>query len=92
MDKNGELFVNDGKSYFAYMDGLCVPYTILNEAGDYLSVATYGSFGTELVFFDSSTHSFLNGWALSGFGDYMNSYYITKPIRSGLIVDASIER
>lgn len=50
MDKNGELFVNDGKSYFAYMDGLCVPYTIQNEAGDYLSVATYGSFGTELVF------------------------------------------
>ena len=83
MDKNGELFVNDGKSYFAYMDGFCIPYTIQNESGDYLSVSTYGSYGTGLVFFDSSTHSFLNGWALSGFNDYMNSYYISKPIRSG---------
>lgn len=83
MDKNGELFVNDGKSYFAYMDGLCIPYTIQNESGDYLSVSTYGSYGKGLVFFDSSTHSFLNGWALSGFSDYMNSYYISKPIRSG---------
>ena len=25
----------------------------------------------------------MNGWALSGFSDYMNSYYISKPIRSG---------
>ena len=84
MDKNGELFVNDGKSYFAYMDGFCIPYTIQNESGDYLSVSTYGSYGTGLVFFDSSTHSFLNGWALSGFSDYYGvSYSISKSVRSG---------
>lgn len=84
MDKNGELFVNDGKSYFAYMDGFCIPYSIKSETGDYLSVSTYGSYGTGLVFFDSSTHSFLSGQALSGFNDYMNvSYYKSKPIRSG---------
>ena len=42
MDKHGELFVNDGKSYFAYMDGCCVPYSIKNNAnGDYPSVSVY---------------------------------------------------
>ena len=46
MDKNGELFVNDGKSYFAYMDGFCIPYSIQNEDGDYPSISAYGSYGT----------------------------------------------
>lgn len=84
MDKNGELFVNDGKSYFAYMDGFCIPYSIQNEDGDYPSISAYGSYGTGLVFFDSSTHSFLNGRALSGYGDYYTvSYSISKSVRSG---------
>lgn len=84
MDKNGELFVNDGKSYFVYMDGFCIPYSIQNEDGDYPSISAYGSYGTGLVFFDSSTHSFLNGRALSGYGDYYTvSYSISKSVRSG---------
>lgn len=85
MDKNGELYVNDGKSYFAYMDGFCVPYSIKDEAGEYLSVSTYGSFGTSLIFFNSITHSFLKGQALGSSSDYMYvSYYNSKPIRDKL--------
>lgn len=84
MDKNGELYVNDGKSYFAYMDGFCIPYSINDEAGDYLSVSTYGSFGTSLIFFNSITHSFLKGQALGSSSDYMSiSYRISKSVRSG---------
>lgn len=83
MDKSGELYVNDGKSYFAYMDGLCVPYSIKDEVGDYLSISTFGSFGTNMLFFNSTTHSFLKGQALSYY-DYMTvSYYKSKPIRNG---------
>lgn len=83
MDKHGELFVNDGKSYFAYMDGFCVPYSIKDEDENYLSVSTFGSFGTNLVFFNPATHSFLKGQAL-GYSDYMYvSYYKSKPIRDG---------
>ena len=87
MDKHGELFVNDGKSYFAYMDGCCVPYSIKNRAnGDYPSVSVYGTYGTNLLFFDSSTHSFLRCKALTGFGDYYGPSNNAKYIRLGSIV------
>ena len=82
MDKHGELFVNDGKSYFAYMDGCCVPYSIKNKTtGDYPSVSVYGSYGKNLLFFDSSTHSFLRRNALSSYGDYLNPSNNAKAIR-----------
>lgn len=64
MSTHGELFVNDGKAYLAYMDGFCVPYSV-KSGEEYPSISAYGASGSYLFFFDPVNHSFLKMSAYS---------------------------
>lgn len=69
MSTHGELFVNSGKSYCAYMDGFCVPYS-MKKGTDFPLVSAFGSYRGGLLFFDSENHCFLKA-SLPTDMDYM---------------------
>lgn len=69
MSTHGELIVNSGKAYGAYMDGFCVPYSI-KKAGEFPSLSAYGCYGSNLLFFDGVNHRFLKTSA-PGYVDYL---------------------
>lgn len=64
MDRHGELFINSGKAFFAYMDGTCVPYT-LKEGETFPAISAFGSGQNISFFFDKANHRFLQVQALS---------------------------
>lgn len=71
MNTYGEWFVNNGKSYYAYMDGFCVPFSI-KESGTLPSIGAHGSYGSSLLFYDDANHRFLRAATPSTFS-YMSN-------------------
>lgn len=69
MTRSGELIVNDGKAYFSYMDGYCLPFTVKMD-DELPSLSAYGSYGQGMLFFDMENHRFLYGSTYS-IMDYM---------------------
>ena len=69
MDRHGELFVNAGKAFFAYMDCACIPYS-LKEGDNFPSISAFGSGKNVSYFFDKGNHRFLKLSSLST-GDFM---------------------
>lgn len=89
MDKKGEMFVTDKKAYFAFDDGWCVPFSIMDTDVDgtttiYPRPACFASFGNRILMYDETNHRFRIGSALSSMTDYMyTSYYYTRAYRRG---------
>lgn len=83
MGVHGELFVNDGKPFCAYMDGYCIPYSI-GEGDDFPAISAYGTYGDNMLYFDAVNHRFLKAPALAYPDDFMYiSAYTSNYIRSG---------
>lgn len=84
MGIHGEIFVNDGKAYCAYMDGFCIPYSI-RKGEELPTISAYGTYGNNMLYFDATNHCFLKASALSFPTDYMLiSAYTSTYIRQGL--------
>ena len=81
MDFHGELFVNDGKAYFAHMDGACVPYS-LKEGEKYPDISAYGAGRNALYFYDKGNHRFLKRPAL-GLQDFYGTPRFSISVRRG---------
>ena len=79
MDAHGELFVNDGKAYFAHMDGTCVPYSV-KEGDKYPTISAYGAGQNVLYFYDSQNHRFLKRPAF-GLSDFYGTPYKSVSMR-----------
>lgn len=71
MSTHGELFVNNGKAYCAFMDAFCVPYSVKSD-NEYPAISAFGSYEGGLLFFDKVNHCFLNASLPSTF-DYMEN-------------------
>lgn len=71
MSTHGELFVNNGKAYCAFMDAFCVPYSV-KSGNEYPAISAFGSYKGGLLFFDKVNHCFLNA-SLPGTFDYMGN-------------------
>ena len=81
MDTHGELFVNNGKAYFAHMDGACVPYS-LKEGDKYPAISAYGAGNNALYFYDSYAHRFLKRGSL-GLQDFYGTPKSSVSLRKG---------
>lgn len=83
MGIHGEIFVNEGKAYCAYMDGFCIPYSI-RKGEEFPTISAYGTYGSNMLYFDVTSHCFFKSSALSYPMDYMYiSAYTSRYIRNG---------